>query len=488
MFRERIESSPFYNTAANSYFKKIFFNTSHGYGGWLDNSFISTLRAFVYPRMGDDDRIFFNPRETDYAYFLTWSNEYYVDENVLSVINMRDCPGDFAEFEGGVLRALPSLFNVTGASDGEWKRLEKVTEFFRKIFGVICYVNPKTRSTLLILKNANLQLFHYLQCGILAFLPWYFDKDNGISEDDRELIESLRDKSPERYMRILEKMAKPFDFRSLAIKEGLNGFETIYEQIRLRNINDELSDLMRRIDELYDMISGNLTRKRDLEINLAGVQAKIAAGSEGSDVMDYFLAHKNLHFIGNNEGELQYAITGYVSVYNEDLVETMINNSSSIFYTSGPQDGIHKEDMGLLLRKIFVDQEFKLRFCAAYSIDIMRQRVDGLYNYPYAARLGLTDYMPNPHVNKYNCLGDYKRGMIESLGQNDYMSCIEQTIASAISLNFGDGFVMSEFMSYMYGNCGSEINRKCIELPDGMIVTPEEAVEFLKKEEEETNE
>ena len=46
---------------------------------------------------------------------------------------------------------------------------------------------------------------------------------------------------------------------------------------------------------------------------------------------------------------------------------------------------------------------------------------------------------------------------------------------------------MAEFMEGLYGERTS-LNNKCIELPNGSTVTPKEAIVWLKKQEEESDE
>ena len=87
--------------------------------------------------------------------------------------------------------------------------------------------------------------------------------------------------------------------------------------------------------------------------------------------------------------------------------------------------------------------------------------------------------MPNPHINRYSCLGNYVRTINELLKDRNYIGAIEQCSASAKSLNFGDSTVMHEFMRFMY----SSGNRTFIELSDGTTVSPINAIKWLKEQE-----
>ena len=82
-------------------------------------------------------------------------------------------------------------------------------------------------------------------------------------------------------------------------------------------------------------------------------------------------------------------------------------------------------------------------------------------------------------------MGNYTTTINRLLKNHDYIGALEQCIASCKSLNWGDSAVMTSFMRSMWGN-GS--NNRCIELPDGRVVKPNEAITWLEQQEAQTNE
>ena len=82
-------------------------------------------------------------------------------------------------------------------------------------------------------------------------------------------------------------------------------------------------------------------------------------------------------------------------------------------------------------------------------------------------------------------MGNYKQTINTLLQNHNYIAAIEQCAASCRSLNFGDSTVMSEFMKRIYGMSDrqSRVNMRCIELPNGSVVYPKEAIEWLKAQE-----
>lgn len=66
----------------------------------------------------------------------------------------------------------------------------------------------------------------------------------------------------------------------------------------------------------------------------------------------------------------------------------------------------------------------------------------------------------------------------------DYIGALEQCVASCKSLNWGDSTVMGTFMNTMW-NSDDGYNNRCIELPDGRVVKPAEAIKWLEQQEAE---
>lgn len=80
-------------------------------------------------------------------------------------------------------------------------------------------------------------------------------------------------------------------------------------------------------------------------------------------------------------------------------------------------------------------------------------------------------------------MGNYQRAINELLKNHNYIGAIEQCVASCRSLNFADSTVMQEFMRRLYGLSDYNVNIRCIELPDGRVVEPKEAIVWLKEQE-----
>lgn len=438
--------------------------------GWNgDVTFCATLRALVAPRMSDNDTILFDYVELSDAINL---NINYIPRNTIYVINVKTWDDEaFDSFADSAYR------------DG-WTKLEKVRDFFVKSFKVCCLIDHDTKRVCLMVENMNMRKWHYLQCSVLAFLPWYFDPNNGVSEIEMELIKSLREKNSDNYLRIITEISKQYDFETIRVRSLLGDFEINIEKRELAKARASIADYRREIATATDNISRCLECIKDEEIRALGLEQKLEDNTRESELMNYFLSNKNIKLNSTSDGSITFVASGYVTYFDEDMARSVINRPGSYVYsvaTSGR--AISTDDMKKLMSAIFIEQKLKVRVCAAYSLDIVSQGVSALRNFPFDS--SYENCMPNIHINKYSCMGNYIMPINESLERNDYISAIETCCASCKSLNFADSIVMSEFMRVLYGLSSTGYNDRCIELPDGRVVKPINAIKWLNEQEEE---
>ena len=182
MFRTTITESPLVSQTANSFFTNITGEYILG-----DCSFLATLRALVAPRIGSDETLGFSFSASRYSSTdISGSSTRQVMNAIVGQGIRAGGTGEFsihsfnaAEDEANVaaMRVVESEFarNYDG-----YHQLEKMTAFFRKSFPVQCYINPERKNVVIFVEKINLKKLHYLQCAILAALPWYFNPEEGV--------------------------------------------------------------------------------------------------------------------------------------------------------------------------------------------------------------------------------------------------------------------------------------------------------------------
>lgn len=476
MFRKTITTTPFVTQMANNCFKNV---TGSPFNN--DLTFVSTLRALLCHRVKEGERVHLEFIESTLS-------KSTIEENDNAIV-LRDLY-DSRDYSDGTiiihnlartsqdnLAAIRVIEDVFISENDGFERIEKITDFFKKTFYSICFVNKSSRKVVIFVDKLNVRRMHYLQCAIFAFLPWYFDPKEGVTEDEMELIQSLRETGADRYMEAISKIACECDLRGMYIREQLKDFETTYERMECSRVEDSISEYISKIKHLNDRISTALISKRNEEIKLLGLKDKIARAEEDSEIMEYFLCNSKLDLMRADGNELEFIVRDYLLYFDEDMAKSVIDNDRSYIYRGSEE--FNTEDVKKLMYAIFIDQVFKIRFCCAYSVRL-GERVKGLRGYYYSDMYDT--YMPNPHIDAYSCLGNYERTMNERLLENDTIGVIEQCVASCKSLNFGDSTVMEKFITRMTHKGYN--NNKCIELPDGSIVDMWDAIKWMKEQEE----
>lgn len=487
MFRSVINATPLTSDAANSFFQNIRGDYFHG-----DVTFLSTLRALVAPRMAEGDRIALSFSETNYTVDHVRNNSTgrMIDAicgcaNALSgrdgEIQIHSFVSQTQDDNYACLELIKSSFEQQYSG---WHRLSKVTDFFRKTFYVLCFINPEKKSVYLFTDKMDIKKMHYLQCSIFAFLPWYFDPEAGVSEIEMELINSLREKKPDKYEDCIARIASQYDFRTQKIRNLLAGFETRYEKLECERVKRDIRNCLEQIDYLNDQIAENLRVKADKEIRLLGLETKIQQGeSADSEIMEYFLCNDKLVLEEVTDSDMIFSCMDYLTYFDEDIAKKMIDNPRSYVYRPSGRmcnNFIKAEDMKKLMNAIFIDQTLRIKMCSAYRFALNGNvRALGGHSYGYEFR----ECTPNTHIDRYNCMGSYETTINRLLKNNDYIGAIEQCVASCKSMNFADSIVMEEFMRRMYGISDYRVNIRCIELPNGKVVEPKEAIEWLQAQE-----
>ena len=491
MFKQALSQTPFTNEVADGCFPNI---VGDDYCG--DTTFVATLRALMAHRMGEDDRICLKltssynvaselPSSNANAVRAVFRDDDYADGT--AIIHSFEAS---EEDNKAWMDKMKSGFTKVNK---DWTMITKVTQFFANQFYVLCFINVEHKKVVIMIDQIDMQAYHFIQLLIPIAFPWYFEGENEFQKNgiEYELIESFNNKSSENYLKVMEKLAEPYDFRAMKIKQLLAGFEARQERAELIRLEQRIERLIRDIQNYNDEIAHRLADKRDYETRLLGIKHKIAEDGETSEIMNYFLCNRNLRLNRiNDNGDMYFTVEAYVENYDEDMAQTMLDNNRSYIYRPTDRncnEYIKAADIKLLMKAIFIEQSVRLKFCATYRFNISGN-VSGMSysNETYVSECN--NCMPNPHIDYHSCMGGYQRVINEMLVTNDYIGAITQCIASCQSLNFGDYTVMRDFMRNIYGFPGHTVNNRCIELPDGSVATPKDAIAWLKKQQSNTTE
>lgn len=483
MFRQSVSQTALTTDAANSFFGTRISGNSFG----SDVSMLATLRALLYPRFrNDSDHI--NLRIDTTACNGDRLTSMPAKDAMREIMSKYDLNGEgqfivhgFRGASAEKTAAYMSLVDIefTKCFKG-FSLVEKITAFYRKSFGVRCFINPAKKITVLFVDGLDLRRLHYLQCCVLPAVPWYFDPAKGLSEDEKELVASFREESPDTYQACIYKLSQQYDFRSAAIRDMLGGIEDRFIRSQRDDLTHQITEIDSRIERLMQEL-GDKYRDRDtISIRLLGIEEAINRGEkQESELVDYFICNKHL-VLGHVDGDVIYFKTiADLTMFDPDMAEKYINNRRSLLYMRNGEDrNVPYKDMKRLMTAIFLDGTLTVQFCGSYYLDLVRRNTDGIQHDDYSSP-EFTNCMPNPHIDGFHCMGNHRKAVGEMLKTHNYVGAVDQCIASTSNLAFGDSVVMSQFIARV---C-DEVNNggaKCVRLPDGSYTDFRGAMAFLK--------
>lgn len=473
MFKEAVGTNEFTDEFADSLFSNI--NCSSYLS---DQSMRTVLRAIFHSRIPDGESI-----RGDFSNVRAMNAEQRGTKRQSTVV--KDTVGRYVPFSAGTIH----FVNLIGQENDVdvfvkaavkyfstvfpgWEIVEGVTRFC-SFFKCLCFVNPSIKSTIVIADNIGIRELHFL-CGAAAVMfPWYFNKDS-IQPYEMDLLRSFASDNIASFNAAVTAFSAAIDMRGKRLEKMLTGIEKAMEAGRKEELMSNIERIMRDLADLQNSITRRLEDKARFDTELFGIDMKLAETSD-SVILNYFMACKHLDAVNVSGSRLTYCVRSTLDFFDEDIASRVISNKGSVLYETLDREFCSKDKFEMLMRKIFIEQKAKIRFCAAFKLN-MTGTLEPKYPYRFDSPLYNT-YMPNPHIQHFGCLGNNVRTINDAMARHDYVMAIEQSVASCKGLNFTDTVVMRHFVQDFTGTAN-----KCVELADGTLLTPKEALEYFEKE------
>lgn len=479
MFNKTITQTPLTTELANGFFENI-----RGDRYRDDVSFVSTLRAFLHERIGDETVDFVYKRITHSADTVQHASANDLFNSIFRRRNNPDFKGiylvDASADPAGVEAYAAKFDNATHgfvSATPNFRELADLREFTKPHMDARFYIDEEHKCTVVMVLNLNMRSFHLLQAIIPRMLPWHF-VEKKFNDFDAKIARSLTQRYATDYEEIMSSLLDGIDLREYAIKNIIGGFESRARTQQLENVKREAEHIRGEIQQNMDRYRSLIERLDHTEINIAGLKAIIASGGGESELLDFFSRNRSIFPVKARDTSLEFIVKTYLDTFDPEMYATMAkNNNSHLFtgYTVGRTEFAHKKDRKIFLDAIFgEDAQLKIKSCSFYCLD-MRGDAQSARNYHFPQEYD--DFIPNPHLQYHNCLGNHRQFMNEALMRGDMIAAITQCMSSARSVNIGETVTMERFLRDLFNS-----SKKIIEMPDGSSMTPVEALAWLKND------
>lgn len=492
MFNKTLSGLTLTKQVANGLFHNINGQDFRG-----DYSFLATLRALMYKRVPKEESI-----------WLSVTSSRYGDREINGA-SPKDCIRAFLR-NSDILSGNPGIIHVhtfEGNEDGNnacfnlldngalntvlgnaFVALPDVNKFLEQNGKVRArvYISEERKSVLIFVDRLDIKRWHLIQSLIPRYMPWYV-RENPLDEEEVALIRSLTKRYAPEYVEKIEQFAKRFDFRTQAVRNMLKGFENAFEKDKLATIRNQLANTRSSIEQLERQFRDLYTKIADLTTQELGLVAKIRDGGNGdedTEFVEYFLCNKSLNLVNVYGGEIEFIVQTTVSSYDPEVVESALDKFGRSFFYRHYETGnkyankeMTDERIKRLITALFLDEVLKLRVCAAYRLNFANGNYEGLKNYSFPAEI-LLDHTPNQHIQYYACLGNNRPAIRQAMLNRDYVAAVSNCCASATNINFTEANTGTFFMQKI---CANDVG-KIIQMPDGSVATPLEAVKWLEEQ------
>lgn len=466
MFTDAINDLTICGDEASSVFPNILKTFEHP-----DNSFLATLRALLPKRMPSGDELRFGLiRLYHDSTFHSKNSKAKIHSIFRQALAVKGSL-IFISLDSDANDILKLLERKTSDEIPELRFAPEVSYYLsQKGCQMAAFTSEADKISVVVGVSITLKDWHYAQSVIPRLLPWYFTEPR--TDDDNAVLNALTQKSSHDYISILERISLGMDLRVVKIRKMLSGLAREFMRSRIANTEKKIKDLEDEIERLNQSLSEKITDMFETKTTLCGLQNM--DGPHDKELADFFINNKSLHVISSGQGSIEYIVTGYLTSYDQLLFENSVNNESSSFRVLHPGAIITAEDTMKLVKAIFNPApQCKLRVYAGFSLKL-DSSLNAIrhYNFP----LWLNNYFPHPHIDRGACLGGNSQYIHQAMANQDYVTAVTQTMAAVRNIHFGDGVVVPHFVKVL-----QTIKNPCIEMRDGRIVSPAEAVKLLDR-------
>lgn len=487
MFAKLSVIPPFFDVNDhNGVFDNIMGNDFDG-----DYTMLATLRALLFPRLAQGEVFsFFHNR---------WSCNDFSDYNAKDIfarigrpepnkIHFVGLSGTEDSIKEKVYKTLDSTKNgaVKEYDFTELKDLE--SHFLAKYkFNMRFYIKPEINYCVVFFESGklNCKYFHTFVAILPRYIPNLFKDEKALTPEETTVCRQLVEKegTDQDYINALEVLAKRMNIRKLIIDKVINGFHRRIKSQQLEAENNRFRSILNNIEDYLNRYEQLLEEKNDCTIRIEGLKHMIDNCLNDSELADYFDVHKNIDLLGTDRSYIDIIIKTVLNNYDPNGYETFAK-SGGIYNSYYIENATFKE---LANRKLLMDNLFnenpllKIKICGYYRLNI-NGRASSSRHYDYPAKY--RDYMPNPHLDMHNCLGNNEPIINKCLADGDTISAVECCTASCGSVNIHEtSQTFRPFMELVFNS-----THKIITNDEGVDMTPVEALEWLKNKLGEHNE
>lgn len=337
---------------------------------------------------------------------------------------------------------------------------------------------PEINAVCFFINEITYPVWHSIQVYIPKYFRVFVEKP--LTKEEKSFLETLTYKTSKHYIDKIQELTNTDSFSKFRMKFDLESFEKKIFKQKIANAKKTLSDIEIEMAQAMDSYKKACEKRFDAMAMVAGLETMESNIDEHTELQDYLINNPRICNLTISNTQLSFIVKTYLAPHHLEEWDT-ISKRNQIFERFADGDYAPK-DIKLLLDAIFSENRcLKLRMCAFFNMDYFGGSVESYKNYDYVDKnSSLKDYIPNPHLNIYNCFGQNKEAILEQLKTGDAVGAIECAIACAQRVNIHESMTFNRFIVDLLNFEG-----KCLVTEDGKEFSPKEAIAYLKGQNDE---
>ena len=349
--------------------------------------------------------------------------------------------------------------------------------------------NTERNAALVFTNNDDLGLYHL----ILSFLPMYYPGiyTTPVKENDPE-VPVLCSLSYGTSTLFKKRMSEALsEYRHIFCKAQVAKLLECCHQAKIQDAIDRVNRAKSSLE-----CARNEYRKAYKTFNEAmvlreGTLAMESAPEWENDLISYLGSNDKIHDLEINDFRISFTVATTIQQFDLDAWNTYVQRGSVFMSERDEPPGVPEIFRKVENRKLFFDSifsespKFEVKTAGYYELDVRNMSFNTRSHIDYASINHIyKDYLPNPHLQQYACLGQYESRVIDVLEEGDIITAFELCVYSAGSLNMDE--VQQNVRPFMRWIMGSD--SKILRRFDGVEMTPKEALLWLIDNKEKENE
>lgn len=360
---------------------------------------------------------------------------------------------------------------------------------FKERANISTFIKEKSENDCMILyhetKNAvgifvnskDFRLYHLLTSFLSLYFPSLF-AEKKMTEEDYVIARSLSNKEKDKFYSSIKQALQPYavEFRKLQLCSLMKDIHETKINIALNKVND----LRGQVNQIETQYGNKIVELKNAIMIYEGMKATENYDEPEKALVEYLSNNKDIHGLNIEGNNLYFSVTTLLNNFNQQAWDSFSNSGhiyDGEYGATLPEIFRTRDNRKILFDAIFSDDPaLYVRMAGNYKINIERCSVSTSSEYDYVnVDPMFKDYIPNPHLKLFECLGGYRDRILPALRERNYISAIEICIASAGSINLDEVTqTFRPFLGWLLTN-----TNKILQTKDGTEMTPQEALVWL---------